>query len=81
MYGYQLLLMSPNGSSQTVLRVVSAKRYLSVVSFLKGEDLWDRYHGWTLLRFETAFSCSTQSQPVLVDQQTAPPGTLLNIAA
>ena len=79
MYGYQVLLQCPDRTRQTVLRVVSANRYASVISLLQGESLWKQYGQWDLLSFETAFAPTPSARPVLVDKQVAPPGTALSV--
>ena len=79
MYGYQVLLQSPNRANQIILRVVSAQRYKSVVSLLRGESLWETYSDWTMLSFQTAFTPSYRSKPVMLDQQIAKPGSAISV--
>lgn len=79
MYGYQVLLQSPNRANQVMLRVISARRYQSVISLLQGESLWGAYSDWTMLSFQTAFTPSNRSKPVMLDQQIAEPGSAISV--
>ena len=79
MYGYQVLLQSPNRANQIMLRVVSAQRYPSVVSLLQGESLWAAYSEWSILSFQTAFASNYRSKPVLLEHQVAKPGSAISV--
>ena len=81
MYGYQVLLQSPNRATHTVLRIVSRRRYASVITLLRGEKLMDQYADWTMLRFKTAFAPNTRTAPQVIDHQTAEPGSAIAVIA
>ena len=81
MYGYIVLLQSPNRAHQTVLRIVSRQRYASVISLLQGEKLVDQYAEWTMLSFKTAFAANTASTPEIVAHEIAEPGSAIAVIA
>ena len=81
MYGYQVMLQNPNRRQQTVLRLVSAKHYSSVISLLQGESLWDQYRDLTMLTIKNEFAATPKAAPRLVDHQVARPGTAIEVVA
>ena len=81
MYGYWMLLQSPDSVSTIVLQMVSWNRYASVQSLLRAQFLHKRYGDWSMLSFQTAYAPTPRSKPVLIGDQVTTPGTLIQACA
>lgn len=79
MYGYEVILESPDRSAQVALRLLAERHYKSVRSLLGAQGLPDEYRGWRMLSFRCAYAQTPRSRPVHVQSETPKPGTLVSL--
>jgi hypothetical protein len=79
-YGYQLLLRSPCGTHNEMLRILSRAHHSSVHELLRAEDLMRDYGSWTRVRFQCAYAESPRSRPRQLQLTVAPPGSPISTA-
>lgn len=68
MYGYHLVLRSPDGRNRTTLILTSAKKHGSAPAILKESNFYQSFKDWDLLSFAVAYAKDLRNQPAMVDE-------------